>query len=303
MIQTHLSGKRSMRIIVICLVIFIMWSQRIQAQTEITKEQKDSLYIIEIEDKKGPDKVLHAEPLYIDLIRDLGARKGEKEWNFGMGISDDIKFDTYEALVEYEFAPINRLGFEFELPFTFHARHNRNSIDTVPNDRLNSIKLATQYSFFVNERIATSMAIGYIHEFELADFRSMHKSVYTGNLYNPFFIIAKRWGNNFHSLIYTGPRYLQHFEAQKWHFSYEMHSNIHYMIPGTRNFIGMEVNKSFDNHNVSMTLRPQMRVGVADNFLIGIVAGIPIDRENERLSSFVRIIWEPGHKVHRKYCP
>jgi hypothetical protein len=29
---------------------------------------------------REPDKVLHAELLYIDLIRDLGARKGEKEW-------------------------------------------------------------------------------------------------------------------------------------------------------------------------------------------------------------------------------
>lgn len=40
---------------------------------------KDSLYIQQVEDNKEPDKVLHAEPLYIDLIRDLGARKGEKE--------------------------------------------------------------------------------------------------------------------------------------------------------------------------------------------------------------------------------
>lgn len=27
-----------------------------------------------------PDKVHHAEPLYNDLVRDLGARKGEKEF-------------------------------------------------------------------------------------------------------------------------------------------------------------------------------------------------------------------------------
>ena len=30
-----------------------------------------------------PDKVSHAEPLYLDLVRDLGARKGEKELNVG----------------------------------------------------------------------------------------------------------------------------------------------------------------------------------------------------------------------------
>ena len=30
-----------------------------------------------------PLKVDHAEPLYVDLIRDLGPHKGEKEWNIG----------------------------------------------------------------------------------------------------------------------------------------------------------------------------------------------------------------------------
>jgi hypothetical protein len=41
-----------------------------------------------------------------------------------------------------------------------------------------------------------------------------------------------------------------------------------------------------------------MRVGIADNLLIGIVTGIPIKRENERLSTFLRLIYEPGHKKH-----
>lgn len=57
-----------------------------QAQTE--NEIKDSLYIQEVENPKLRPKILHAEPLYIDLIRDLGARKGEKEWNVGFGLAD-----------------------------------------------------------------------------------------------------------------------------------------------------------------------------------------------------------------------
>src|SRR5690606_32307540 len=72
----------------------------------------DSLYIDEVENASEPTKVLHAEPLYIDLIRDLGARKGEKEWNLGLGITDKNKYDEYLALVEYEWAPLNRLGLE-----------------------------------------------------------------------------------------------------------------------------------------------------------------------------------------------
>lgn len=71
---------------------------------------QDSLYIQEVKESQAPAKVLHAEPLYIDLIRDLGARKGEKEWNLGFGLTDNLSFDSYEALVEYEWAPIDRLG-------------------------------------------------------------------------------------------------------------------------------------------------------------------------------------------------
>jgi hypothetical protein len=70
------------------------------------------------------------------------------------------------------------------------------------------------------------------------------------------------------------------------------------MISGTRNFIGVEFNKTIDKGDFDMTMRPQMRLGIADNLLIGIVAGIPVSRENERLSSFIRLIWEPGH--HKK---
>jgi hypothetical protein len=67
------------------------------------------------------------------------------------------------------------------------------------------------------------------------------------------------------------------------------------MITGTRNFIGIEFNKEVYEGNFDMTIRPQMRVGIADNLLIGIVTGIPVSRENERLSTFLRLIYEPEH--------
>lgn len=68
------------------------------------------------------------------------------------------------------------------------------------------------------------------------------------------------------------------------------------MIDGTRNFIGVEFNKQLQQSDFDMTIRPQMRVGIADNLLIGIVTGIPIKRENERFSTFFRLIYEPKHK-------
>ena len=139
------------------------------------------------------------------------------------------------------------------------------------------------------------MALGYINELELSDFRNFGQPLITGNTYNPFFVIAKRWGNNFHSLLYTGPKIEQHFRSSTVHTTYDINSSFHYMITGTRNFIGVEFNKSIDRGNFDMVMRPQMRLGIAENLLIGIVAGIPVSREHERLSSFVRLIWEPGH--------
>lgn len=278
------------------LVLLIVLAPSTYISAQITDAEKDSLYIQQIEDHKEPDKVLHAEPLYIDLIRDLGARKGEKEWNLGLGLTDNLKFDSYEALIEYEWAPIDRLGLEVELPFTFYSPVYGTKNDSIPSNQLNSIKIAAQWSFFVNEPMATSMAFGYINEFELSDFRNFGKPFIKGNVYNPFLVIAKRWGNNFHSLIYTGPMIEQSFSTNKLHTTYEINTSFHYMISGTRNFIGVEFNKTINNGDFDMTMRPQMRLGIADNLLIGIVAGIPVSRENERLSSFVRLIWEPGHK-------
>ncbi len=267
-----------------------------QGQTEQDINKKiDSLYIEEVENKHGSDKVLHAEPLFIDLIRDLGARKGESEWNVGIGLSDNKNYDEYTALVEYEWAPVNRLGLEVELPFSFYYPINGSGI--APGNKLNSIKLAAQYSFFVSERYKTSMAIGYIHEFNLTEFREYSKrSVFSGNTFNPFFIAARRLGSNFHTLMYTGPVIHKPYNSADIHTSWEINSNFHYMIPGTRNFIGIEFNKSIENKDFDMTLRPQMRVGIADNLLVGIVTGIPVARESQRFSSFIRLIYEPGHK-------
>ncbi len=275
----------------------ILLASSTYSHAQITKSEIDSIYIQEVEDLKYPIKVLHAEPLFIDLIRDLGARKGEKEWNIGLGLTDKLKFDSYEALIEYEWAPINRLGFEVELPFTFYSTVNGTEKDSIPSNGLNSIKIATQWTFFVSEQMATSMAIGYINEFELSDFKNFGDPFIKGNVYNPFFVVAKRWGNNFHSLVYTGPMIEKNYRTKKFHTAFDINPSFHYMIPGTRNFIGIESNMTVNPSDFDMTLRPQMRLGITDNLLIGIVAGIPVSRENERLSSFARLIWEPGHKT------
>ena len=282
-------------ITLVCVNTLALYAQGVDS-IRIQNERSDSIYIAITESKKGRPKVLHAEPLYIDLIRDLGARKGEKEWNFATGIQDNIGFDEIKVLAEYEFAPIDRLGLEIEMPFNFYSPQKGVAKDSIAGSGLESLKLAGQWSFFVSEKMKTSFALGYIHEFTTASFREMPNQLFKGHVLNPFFVGAKRWGQNFHTLLYTGPW----IERERDHhvFRYDVNTSFHYMIPGTRNFVGVEINKSIERQDFDMVLRPQMRVGIAHNLLVGIVGGIPVSREHQRFSMFTRLIWEPGEKKH-----
>lgn len=280
-------------------IVFVLafWTTASHLVAQVPDDRiSDSLFIAEVEERKEPYKVLHAEPLFIDLIRDLGARKGEREWNVGMGLTDNQKFDRYEALVEYEWAPIDRLGLEIELPFTFYYPLNGDGRNTAPGDRLNGLKTAAQWTFWVSEKHKTSLALGYLNELEFVPFRDYNKgSVFYGNIFNPFFVGAKRLSSNWHALIYTGPEVHYNFRKKGVQTEWHINSNVHYMISGTRNFIGLEANKSFGPRGAQIIVRPQMRLCISDNLMIGIVAGVPISRQNERFSTFFRIIYEPPH--------
>jgi len=277
------------------LLTLRLWAQQPDTLQSTLNEARDSVFISETEHSPGRPKVLHAEPLYIDLIRDLGARKGEKEWNLGFGITDNLGYDAYEMLVEYEFAPMDRLGLEIETPFTFHGAPRQESDQEQPGDGMESLKLAAQWTFLVSDPANLSLALGYIHEIELSPFHRFGDPLITGHVKNPFLVAAKRWGNNFHTLVYTGPQFSSH-AGEVTSTTHAVNTSFHYMITGTRNFIGMELNKTVNDGDFDMTLRPQMRLGIAENFLVGIVGGIPVNRENERFSMFTRLIWEPRHK-------
>ena len=293
-IRSTLRPLQSTIPILLSLSLYLVQSTRVNGQESPLSDPRLPFY--EREDGLEPYKVLHAEPLYIDLIRDLGARKGEAEWNLGVGLADNLRFDSYEVLIEYEWAPVNRLGLEIELPFTFYSPIEGTPRDSVPSNQLDALQVAMQWTFYVNPDIATSMALGYLNEFQLSDFDNFGKPLFSGNAYSPFLVVAKRWGHNIHSLIYTGPVFEQEFESGRIETDYQINTSFHYMIPGTVNFIGVEFNKSIEHRDFDMTIRPQMRLDISESMLIGIVAGIPVARENERFSAFLRLIYEPPPK-------
>lgn len=47
-----------------------------------------------------------------------------------------------------------------------------------------------------------------------------------------------------------------------------------------------------------MVLRPQIRVALNDNTILGLVVGVPTNRQYEGYSGFIRLVYEPPHKKH-----
>ena len=68
------------------------------------------------------------------------------------------------------------------------------------------------------------------------------------------------------------------------------------VIPNTRNFIGLEINKNVNKEIFSMVLRPQMRVALNNSTVLGMLVGVPTNTRYEGFSGFIRLIYEPPHK-------
>jgi len=237
-------------------------------------------------------KVSHAEPLYLDLVRDLGARKGEKEINVGADFRSHINYNQYGFLVEYEFAPINRFALEVEADLSLIHKRNDSAI-YVPGSKLECLRFSSQYSFYVNLKIQTTLAVGYTQIIEFTDFRNYRKAPFVeATVFNPFFIAAKKWGENIHTLIYGGPLVSYEFMHNNWDVMGQINTSIHYNIPNSGNFIGLELNKEFLGRRFEMTFRPQIKVKLNKQLAIGIVGGIPLHKPNENFSTFIRLIYD-----------
>lgn len=258
------------------LVVFMLSAVLSQAQTDTTQ-------LI--------PKVHHIEPLFVDLVRDLGARKGEKEVNLAADFRNIRNYNEYGVLAEYEFAPINRLGLEIETDFLFFKRTDPNG--EIPKNKLDNLKLSAQYSFLVSPQYSTTLAVGYTQVIGFTEFSHYKDSkLITGMVYSPFFVAAKRWGENFHTLILTGPL-IEHERAEKsTEVNWQINTSLFYGIPHTDHFFGIEFNKEINQGEFEMTMRPQAKVQVNEDLGIGFVAGFPMRNNGEKISAFFRLIYE-----------
>jgi hypothetical protein len=238
-----------------------------------------------------PKKVSHAEPLYMDLVRDLGARKGEKEINVAGEFAKGKNYNKYGLLAEYEFAPINRLGLEVEGDFSFFKK-KQNHLET-PENKLECLRFSAQYTFFVSTKLKTSMAVGYTQIFEFDPPKDASKTnLISGTVYNPFFVAAKRWGDNFHTVLYTYPLFERNLYENSTEVNWEVNTSFLYTIPQTKHFVGVELNQEFTDGEYKITARPQVKAKVNENLAVGLVAGIPLSKSHEGFSTFIRLIHE-----------
>ncbi len=236
--------------------------------------------ILAQENRNLPDKVHHAEPLYNDLVRDLGARKGEKEFNLGADIKRTSLKDDFGYLMEYEFAPIDRLGLEVETDFTYA----KSRIANVPStNQLERLRLSSQYSFYVSKKKAATLAVGYTQIFNFVN---------GGTAFNPFFIAAKNWHRHWHSLIYTGPEIAYQYATSKTALNWQVNTSFHYTVPNTDHFVGVEINQEISSEGIHTVLHPQIKLGLSKKLAAGVAIGLPIGGAENRLSSFLRIIYQ-----------
>lgn len=228
-----------------------------------------------------PVKLKHAEPLSVDLIRDLGARKGEKEFNLGLSTGAYTSHNQNSGFIEYEFAPLNRLGVEVEIPFLLTAREI--SETTIP---IRGMKMAMQYTFYVNEPLYTSSAIGYIHELKFSSAGVMSS-------FHPLFIAAKRWGSSFHTMAYVSP-VLGYGEQKSLACSaLEINTSMHYMKNDGKGFAGIEFNQQIEEGEYKVMMRPQVKAKLSPALSIGLCAGFPLTANVGGPDMLIRIIYEP----------
>jgi hypothetical protein len=243
-----------------------------------------------------PAKISHAEPLYLDLVRDLGARKGEREWNVGTEFSRHTGGTSWHPFVEYEFAPVNRLGLEVEVPFLLTVPATGQESSTATTFRLHSIKTSVQWTYAVISPWQTSLAVGYTNEL-IVNSGDMHagKAVFTSEEGHPFLVAAKKWGRHWNSLVYAalGGQMPMHGAIRS--DGYELNLALHYVMPRYKAFVGVELYQYQNGPQREQTVRPQVRIALKNNLLIGLVGSVPLNGTGTA-SSFLRLIYEPRQR-------
>ena len=71
-----------------------------------------------------------------------------------------------------------------------------------------------------------------------------------------------------------------------------INASIHYVLPGTKNFLGVEINDELEYHNNNMIVRPQFKMTLSPASSVGLALGISTHNKDEPLDFLIRWIYE-----------
>lgn len=259
------------------------------------------------QEEKKEESTKHYMPLYLDIPAEMNVKKGYKEINLASGYADYKDFSSIRTLLEYDFAPIDKLGFEIEIPFVFVNQKTTTtqseSTTVVAHEEGEAVKSVTalrvgfNYSLYNSSKAQTSISIGYFNELELTPFEHFGKPLFEGNVYNPFLSVAKIWKKRWHTMVYSGPAIKQSFEHHESNTAYRFNTIISYRFGSgeKENFAGIECNQTWAKEAAGqMVLYPQVQLELADKWKLGVVAGVPVATNNHlNGSGFLRLIYSP----------
>lgn len=254
-------------------------------------------------------EVNHYVPLYLDIPTELNVRKGYKDVSLAGGFANFRDFRRFRTLVEYGFAPVDKLGVEIEMPFVFIQRKSVDMMAGSPRaaipeeggaeESVTALRVGVNYSFLTLPRARTTFSAGYFNEIETSPFARFGKPLLASNLSNPFVVAAKIWGERFHTMIYTGPALKRVFERHETKTQYLFNTIISYRIGrgDAESFIGLESNQVFASQEKGqMILRPQVLLPLNKLWKLGIVTSVPIATSNHLKGHFFfRLIYLPKH--------
>ena len=257
--------------------------------------------------KTETDELTHYMPMYLDMPAELNVHRGYKEINLGFGMAGFRDFNGQRLMLEYDFAPMDKLGFEIEVPFIFVQNKTHNTSTEVPDVMVPeeggnvqsaiAMRLGINYTLQSFKNIKTSISIGYFNEFESSPFVHFGKPVIEANIYNPFFSVAKIWGDRFHAMLYCGPAFRQSFTGEEAKTVYRFNPTVSYHIGklNKENFIALECNNVWAKGDAGqMILRPQFQMQLSGKWKFGFVGAVPVATNNHlKGSGIVRIIYSP----------
>lgn len=240
-------------------------------------------------------KVKHAEPVYDDLITDLRAKKGANELNVNFGYRNMEERDHLAlSRLEFEYVPIDKLGFEIILPYTAYFA-NPNADLQERDNRIEFLQWGGQYTFYSSVENGISLALGFENTFGREDeYEPESTSGFTvENIrYMPLLIAAKNWKDTWF-LLFSGGTELNHdLSDNDVGFEHQLTTAFHYGFSEDDHFIGVELNKSLEEGDFEMMIRPQFILEISDSFTLGSSVGIPISVPDTRWTAFLRLAYE-----------